>query len=254
MTTVFESQPTPFDLRWRMLGTDVRVHPLFWVFSAVLGWDAQRPQFTLIWVLCVFVSILLHEFGHVLMGRLFGSQGHILLYSFGGLAIGATGRTRWQRILVLAAGPGIQMLLWGVIVACNPDLLKRGGRVGFQPTPAEAALGMLYYINLYWALLNLLPIWPLDGGQITGQVFQAIWKVRGLVYALLLSAIIASVLAVHCLMGVRSPLSPYLPIGGGMYLGLLFAMLAVGSFQLWAAENQRVNSSSRYEDERLPWE
>ncbi len=252
---MFESQPTPFDLRWRMLGTDIRVHPLFWVISAVFGWDPDRPLFTLVWVLCVFVSILLHEFGHVLVGRLFGSRGRILLYSFGGLAIGATGRRNWQRILVLLAGPGIQMLLWCVLVASKPDLLKHHDWFGPRVTSTEAALGMLYYINLYWALLNLLPIWPLDGGQITREVLVTIWKLRGVVYSLLLSGIVAAVLAAHCLMAANGRvLIPYLPIGGSIYLGLLFAMLALSSFQLWAAENQQLKKSSRYDDDKLPWE
>ena len=105
-------QPTPLDLYWRMFGTDVRVHPFFWVMAVLLGWhwfdSFNDPRlgilFLALWVLCVFVSILLHEFGHVLMGRVFGSNGHILLYSFGGLAIGSNNlRQRTHRILVLLA-------------------------------------------------------------------------------------------------------------------------------------------------------
>ena len=87
-----EPNPTPWDLRWRMLGTNISVHPFFWVLSAMLGWGWFNDggfRLLLVWVACVFVSILLHEFGHVLMGRLFGSRGqYIVLYSFGGLAIG----------------------------------------------------------------------------------------------------------------------------------------------------------------------
>ena len=92
-----------------MFGIDVRVHPLFWVMSAVLGWGwylERNFAYLFLWVMCVFVSVLLHELGHVVVGRLFGSQGHILLYSFGGLAIGSTDlRHRWQR-LPQGRGPG----------------------------------------------------------------------------------------------------------------------------------------------------
>src|SRR5579872_1495033 len=78
-----EPDRTPYDLRWRMLGTDVRVHPFFWLFSAVLGWNEfSRPGggvgYLALWVGCVFVSVLLHEFGHVFMGRLFGADAHIV--------------------------------------------------------------------------------------------------------------------------------------------------------------------------------
>ena len=63
----------------------------------------------MLWIACVFLSILLHEFGHVWAGRGFGSDASIVLYSFGGLAVGASDqRLRWQRIIVYLAGPGIQ--------------------------------------------------------------------------------------------------------------------------------------------------
>ena len=116
---LLEPNRTPYDLRWRMLGTDVRVHPLFWLVSAVLGWNWYSMRgggigYLLLWVFCCFVSVLLHEFGHVLVGRLFGSDGHIVLYSFGGLAVGSSDlRRRWQRVLVLFGGPGAQLVLAG---------------------------------------------------------------------------------------------------------------------------------------------
>ena len=74
---------TQFDLNWRLFGVDVRVSPWFWLVSALLGWEAMVPrgfQFLILWVLCVFVSILLHEFGHVLVGRVFGSDGYIVKF------------------------------------------------------------------------------------------------------------------------------------------------------------------------------
>ena len=71
--------------------------------------------YLVLWIICVFVSILIHEMGHVLMGRLFGAEGHIVLYSFGGLAIGSKRLAdRWQRIAVSFAGPLAQFILrWG---------------------------------------------------------------------------------------------------------------------------------------------
>ncbi len=100
-----------------------------------------------------------------------------------------------------------------------------------------------------------LPIWPLDGGQISREIFQAIWKVRGLLYSLLLSGIVAAVVALHCLMAASGRvLIPYLEILGGTFNALFFALFAVNSFQLWAAENEQLNASPGYEDDQLPWE
>src|SRR6516165_8553767 len=72
-TVFFEPNETPLDLKWRMFGIPVRVHPFFWLVSAFMGWSTLNRGiiFLVIWVACVFVSVLVHEMGHVLMGRLF---------------------------------------------------------------------------------------------------------------------------------------------------------------------------------------
>src|SRR5262245_20151706 len=86
-----EQRETPFDLKFRLFGTHVRVSPWFWLMCIFINFDmAKRGEFDLlvIFVMCVFLSILLHEFGHIWMGRLFGSNGYIVLQSLFGLAIG----------------------------------------------------------------------------------------------------------------------------------------------------------------------
>ena len=66
----------------------------------------------------MFVSILIHEFGHVWMGQAFGSRGHIVLYGFGGLAIGSNRLdSRWQRIAVSFAGPLAGFAFLGILFA-----------------------------------------------------------------------------------------------------------------------------------------
>lgn len=236
-----EPDETAYDLRWRMFGTPVRVHPMFWLASIILGFDAiihRGVGFLLAWVGCVFFSILLHEFGHIWMGRLFGSQGHIVLFMLGGLAIGSNRlERRWQRILVLLAGPGIQLVLWVV-------LWKTFDRILLAVSPAwrEAVafiLDMLLDINLVWPVLNLLPIWPLDGGQITREICQAILPARGTAFSLGISLVVSGLLAVHILMASRGrPLLPYVP-AFGMMTALFFAMFCVNSFTALQAENER---------------
>src|SRR5436309_653190 len=146
---------TPYDLRWRMLGTDVRVTPWFWLGSVILGWSAIKLGFIylVLWVACVFVSILVHEFGHVLMGRVFGSWGYIVLYSFGGLAVGSSNVRRWwQRVLVSLAGPGAGFVLLALVIAIvlvTPATLN--------PTMLVICSDLIA-INLFWGLINLLPV------------------------------------------------------------------------------------------------
>src|SRR5436309_2919858 len=111
-----DPRPTPFDLRFRLLGVPVTVHPLFWLGAVVLGIDiARRLDLLLIWVACVFVGVLVHEMGHALAARAFGSgEARIWLLMFGGLAMGG-GRlwARWQRIAFSLAGPAAGFLLLG---------------------------------------------------------------------------------------------------------------------------------------------
>src|SRR5579859_6601187 len=100
--------PTPFDLNFSLFGIPVRVHPLFWVVMAVLGWSAREPKLIFLFVVCAFVSVLIHELGHALTAKFFGSQPHIVLYAFGGYAAHQPiwGKSTGRTILILIAGPG----------------------------------------------------------------------------------------------------------------------------------------------------
>lgn len=243
----FEPNETAYDLRWRMFGTPVRVHPMFWLIALILGYNGTirlGVGYVLAWVGCVFVSVLLHEFGHIWMGRLFGSHGHIVLFSFGGLAIGSNNvRRRWQRILVLLAGPGIQLVLWVLLLFTGESILR-----AVSPQWQEATaivLDLLLEINLFWPILNLLPIWPLDGGQITREMCQAIMPQRGTAFSLGISMLVSGLLAAHAFMSSRGrPLLPYVP-PFGMFTAIFFAMFCVSSFSALQAENERL----RYGDQ-----
>lgn len=252
-----EPEATAWDLRWRMFGIPVRVHPFFWIMTAVLGWNwynAGGFQLLLMWMGCVFVSILIHELGHVLMGMAFGRPGYIVLFAFGGLAIGSSDlRNPWKRILVTAAGPGAQLILLGLIFIPLRLLAQPIADAGGLSLPVSVMLIMLWFINLYWPILNLLPILPLDGGQIARDVCLLIFGRNGLVVALVLSATVSGLLALHCLLAeYRQPLIPYLAFGGIMP-AIFFALFCISSLQALQIENER--NRNRWEDsDRLPWE
>ncbi|MDB4989633.1 MAG: hypothetical protein JWN04_4811 [Myxococcaceae bacterium] len=113
----------------------------------------------LIFAGCITVSLLAHEFGHALMARHFKLQPQILLHGFGGL----TGHERAGRdrdeALIIAAGP-----LSGLLLGCVSLAVLH-----FAPIESAAALDALQYcitINFLWSAFNLLPMWPMDGGQL----------------------------------------------------------------------------------------
>ena len=260
-----ESDATPMDLRFRLFGTDVRVHPFFWLFSAIIGWNVTEmrvlsdngiPELA-IWVGCVFFSILLHEFGHIWMGRIFGSNGHIVLQAMGGLAVGSNALSRsGHRILVCAAGPAIQLVLAGILLL-GATLGTMLGVFVDAPKWVYLVINFLFSINFYWALINLLPVFPLDGGQISRELCCQASPAKGLLASLWISFGLSAVLALNALAGSYG--KPFIPpiIPGlfsaptGMWAAFLFGMFAVGSWQGIVAEQQ---SRRVYEDDDLPWE
>lgn len=114
----------------------------------------------LLWTIVVFFSILVHELGHAFCGQHFGAMPGIHLHGLGGLAIFPGGNfSRGQNIAVSAAGPAASLTLgFGALLVASV----------FPPSSRSAnlLLSNLIWINFFWTFINLLPILPLDGGQI----------------------------------------------------------------------------------------
>ena len=126
---LLEPGHTPYDLQWRMFGISVRVHPAFWLVSAIMGFSLLAHDFKpfLIWMACIFFSILVHELGHVFMFRACGTDANVVLYAFGGLAIPQYGlHNRWQRIAVSLAGPlaGFLVIVLLVVILAGTDVQR----------------------------------------------------------------------------------------------------------------------------------
>ena len=191
-----EPQATPFDVNFSVLGVPVRVSPWFWLATAILGYSLtkQDPRLLFIWAVAVFVSILVHEMGHALVMRHYGEYPRVVLYLMGGLAIGGGSRSSIEQVVISAAGPVIQLLLAALCIV----LVRLSGHdypenVPFwdnclvryyRPRPRTTALpesemfpGFMLWINVWWALINLLPVYPLDGGQISRSLLN-LWRPR----------------------------------------------------------------------------
>jgi stage IV sporulation protein FB len=259
---LLEPGHTAYDLHFRIAGIPVRVHPMFWLVNAIMGFqllNAPSQGFILftIWVACYFFSILIHEIGHIVMGRLCGSDGKIVLYAFGGLAIpDRYFHNRWQRIAVSLAGPLAEFLLIAVvalIIAINNrdnlgplvDMVR--GFVDLEPISetrmqmpflAAFTVSILLWINLFWAALNLLPIWPLDGGHISKDLLDGARPGgQGIRTAYGISLVLAALLTIHCIASANGhKFIPFLPAFGGIFAALLFGSLAVQSWQLLQQE------------------
>lgn len=244
---------TSYDLNFRLFGYPVQVHPLFFLMPVFLGGSLSSAfpnLFVGIFLLTIlyFVSILVHEFGHALAFRRYGLHSRIVLYMMGGLAIPE--RNLWgsqrgglnanQKIFVSFAGPLAGFLLAGVCVLVG---LAMGGElrlapfiipfpsINFAATPfannASVNLMINYGIalNIFLNLLNLLPVYPLDGGQISWELFGKYDYRNGHSSALYLSIGVAVLIAIY---GLRS---------GTTFLAFLFGMLAFNNYQMLSSRS-----------------
>jgi Zn-dependent protease len=108
----------------------------------------------------VFVSILVHELGHAFAARKHGAHPEIRLQGLGGVTIMHGGYfNRPQSIFVSAAGPLASLALGGLVW-----LVDRAYPV--DSVYAIQVVSYLLWVNFFWTAINLLPILPLDGGQI----------------------------------------------------------------------------------------
>ena len=150
--------------RFNLFGITVTVEPWFWLTMAFLG-GALRVDSkdgilnVILFVMAGFISILIHEMGHALMIRKYKLLTQIVLTTLDGYATHPAGvLSRKQSFLVTAAGPGIQIILGLLVLAFISN---------FQMPSQHFAhfTWTLCGISLFWAVLNCLPIFPLDGGQ-----------------------------------------------------------------------------------------
>ncbi len=151
---------------FRIFGFPVHVHWLFWLTMAFLGGgiSADTPAEwggVLIWVAAAFVSVLVHELGHAVAAQRTGAWCSIFLHGLGGLTrMQNLSVTRNQNIWISFAGPLAGICLGLVALALVPLVMV------VKSQWLAIAVFDLVQINILWSLFNLLPVLPMDGGQI----------------------------------------------------------------------------------------
>jgi stage IV sporulation protein FB len=191
-------------ISFSLFNIPIRVLPWFWITLAliggVIGADSKQALFNiLLFLIAGFISILVHELGHALTAKHFGKRVEIVLQAFGGYAAysGGAPLSRPKTFLVTAAGPAIQILLGFVVLAFARH---------YDAMNPQAAyfLRILYGISFVWAILNLLPVLPLDGGRI----METLLGPRRIKLTLRISIAVAVGIAVLALMFTGSILLP----------------------------------------------
>ena len=228
-------QSSAGEWRFRLFDVDVRVKFWFWL-SVVLLCGAQDTAGVLMWVVVCFASILIHELGHVFAFRFYRENADIVLYGWGGLTIpDHQVRGTLPQFVVALAGPAAG---FAVTAATLAAAIASGARVAlgwhlFFPVLAVGPgrglwyvlLNDLLWVNFYWGLMNLLPVFPLDGGHAARAVLEQHDPMRGRRRSLILSAAVAGAVAAAG------------AVSGSLYLLLGFVVLAASSLQ--ALEGER---------------
>jgi len=203
----------------------VTISPFFWLLAAFIGFmGTGNIQGTLIWMVVIIASVLVHEFGHALTALFFGQKVRVQLVAFGGMTERQGPKLKlWQEFLITLNGPLAGLMIAGVAF------------LGFKMLPENIAalryaLWVAVVINLFWAALNLMPVLPLDGGRLMSIALEGIFGFRGVKMALLASMF----------------------IGGGLAFGLFLmrALLPGAIFMLLAFESFRTFKQTMKMDEK----
>lgn len=168
---------------FQIFGIPVRVDLYFFLMALILGSSRRNIGLIAIWVAVVFVSVLIHELGHALVSRKYGHTPWIELYTGGGLTHGVERASRsvlyWrdlkitrydpfvENLAISLAGPAAGFIVGGIVWM---------GSQGLEGLHASLYLWVLVrdliWVNIGWGILNLIPMLPLDGGNIMQTIIQ----------------------------------------------------------------------------------
>ena len=157
----------------RIADTELRIHATFFLLIAWIAASAYVEGGTAAalasvgFVAALFACVVAHEFGHILMARRYGIRTpDITLLPIGGLArMDHLPERPAQEVAVALAGPAVNVAIWAAImlVLGPEDPLARAAAL---QDPAGGFWARLAGVNLFLALFNLVPAFPMDGGRV----------------------------------------------------------------------------------------
>jgi len=201
----------------------ITIDPLFCLLVVIISaynGSAENGNLTvmgtMLWAVVVIGSVLFHEYGHAFAAMAFGQRASIDLVGFGGVTRRhGPALKSFQDFIVVLSGPlaGMALALFsGILIYLYGSLL---------PAPLLQLLEISLFANIFWTIINLLPILPLDGGQLLRIVLTAIFGLRGTKIALFLSFFCSSIIAVLFF------------ATGSLLAGSLFMLFTFEGFRSW---------------------
>src|SRR5579863_1785653 len=177
---------------FRVAGIDVFLH---WSWFLVAAFEIGRsgsyrsPIWNLVEYLTLFLVVLLHEYGHALACRqVGGTADRIVLWPLGGVAYVNPPPRAAATLWSIAAGPLVNVAL--LVILSVLGAWNRSSDWAAMVPNAHAWLRAVWLMNLGLLVFNLLPIYPLDGGQILRAL---LWFLVGRARSLLAATIVGFV-------------------------------------------------------------
>jgi Zn-dependent protease/CBS domain-containing protein len=154
-------------------GTAIRIHITFllfliWIFAA--GWasgGAADAWNSLVFMVLLFACVLAHEFGHIFTARAFGvATPDVTLLPIGGVArLERIPEKPSEEFLVAIAGPLVNVAIAVVLMAVTSTHLSTQ-HLAMMESPNVSMVDRLAEVNLFLALFNMIPAFPMDGGRV----------------------------------------------------------------------------------------
>lgn len=178
---------------FKFKGIDVFLHWSWFVFALIeIQWrarDYSSPLWNVLEFLALFLIVLTHEFGHSLACKQVGGRSdQIVLWPLGGVAYVDPPQRPGAQLWSLAAGPLVNVVLLPILSA----LVIAGRSLSWPVTQPDVYnfLVAVWWTNTVLLGFNMLPIYPLDGGQILRSLLWfAIGRARSLLVATVLGFI-----------------------------------------------------------------
>lgn len=202
----------------------IKVEPVFFLLAFLLGWlSSGSVGGTILFAIVVFISVFIHELGHALTAFSFGQSSTITFMALGGVTKReGSALSPWKEFVIVLNGPLAGFCLYFV---CAWLLQTRPKSEVFS-----YMLQVGVFINLFWTILNLVPVMPLDGGRLLMIIMQRLFGVRGIQFSYALGLLVALVLGIFFIFINQFLASAF------------FFLFAFESFRLF--KNSRLMSSS----------
>ena len=154
-------------------GTAIRVHVTFLLFLAffffvgVATGNVLDGVKTVVFVVLLFACVLAHEFGHIFTARAFGVETpDVTLLPIGGVArLARIPEKPGQELLIAIAGPLVNVAIAAVLMAVTSTHLSPAHFAAME-SPNVSMIDRLAEVNLFLAIFNMIPAFPMDGGRV----------------------------------------------------------------------------------------